>query len=70
MHLKIEGESIVSLNIPYFDLLDGVEEILAQLPVADEILVVYAKEKSSIMIAEMLEEAGKKASYLAGGMRA
>ena len=29
---KIEGENIQYLNIPYFDLLDGVEEIMDQLP--------------------------------------
>lgn len=64
---KIEGENVVSLNIPYFDLLDGVEEIIDQLP-SNEVVVVCAKEQSSIMIAEMLAEAGKKARYLSGVM--
>lgn len=67
---KIEGESITSINVPYFDLLDGVEEILDQLPKNDEIIVVCAKEQSSIMVAEMLMEASLKTRYLAGGMRA
>lgn len=67
---KIEGENIQYLNIPYFDLLDGVEEILDQLPTDQEILVVCAKEGSSIMVAEMLVEEGRPASYLAGGMKA
>ncbi|AOV06219.1 MBL fold metallo-hydrolase [Sporosarcina ureilytica] len=66
---KIEGDNVVSLNIPYFDLLDGVEEIIDQLP-SNEVVVVCAKEQSSIMIAEMLAEAGKKARYLVGGMGA
>ncbi|MEK4404843.1 MBL fold metallo-hydrolase [Sporosarcina sp. FSL K6-6792] len=67
---KIEGENVQYLNIPYFDLLDGVEEIMEQLPKDQEILVACAKEGSSIMIAEMLDEKGVPASYLAGGMKA
>ncbi|RDI41885.1 MBL fold metallo-hydrolase [Falsibacillus pallidus] len=67
---KIEGENFDYLNIPYFDLLDGVEEILDQLPTDKEILVVCAKEGSSVMIAEMLSEAGKDVAYLQGGMKA
>ena len=27
---KIEGESVTSMNVPYFDLIDGVEEILLE----------------------------------------
>ncbi|WP_313891981.1 MBL fold metallo-hydrolase [Psychrobacillus sp.] len=67
---KIEGHHFEHLNIPYFELLDGVEEILPQLPSSKEVLVVCAKEGSSIMIAEMLAEAGREASYLEGGMKA
>ncbi|WP_064093278.1 MBL fold metallo-hydrolase [Rossellomorea aquimaris] len=66
---KIEGENFNYLNIPYFDLLDGVEEILDQLPNDKEILVVCAKEGSSIMVAEMLSDEGKDVSYLEGGMK-
>lgn len=66
---KIEGENFSYLNIPYFDLLDGVEEILDKLPANKEILVVCAKEGSSIYIAEMLSEAGLIVSYLEGGMK-
>lgn len=67
---KVEGESIQYLNVPYFDLLDGVEEILPQLPQGEEILVICAKEGSSIMIANMLSEEGLNVSYLEGGMEA
>ncbi|WP_433745708.1 MBL fold metallo-hydrolase [Falsibacillus pallidus] len=67
---KIEGENFDYLNIPYFDLLDGVEEILDQLPTDKEILVVCAKEGSSVMVAEMLSDAGKDVAYLQGGMKA
>ncbi|MCZ0875228.1 MBL fold metallo-hydrolase [Peribacillus sp. AS_2] len=67
---KIEGQNFEFLNIPYFDLLDGVEEILDQIPANKEILVVCAKEGSSVMVAEMLSEAGLNVFYLMGGMKA
>ncbi|MEM1503627.1 MBL fold metallo-hydrolase [Domibacillus sp. 8LH] len=67
---KVEGDNIQHLNVPYFDLLDGVEEILPQLPQNKEIVVVCAKEGSSIMVADMLSEAGLTVSYLKGGMKA
>ncbi|MEM5016909.1 MBL fold metallo-hydrolase [Metabacillus indicus] len=67
---KIEGENFSYLNIPYFDLLDGVEEILDQIPADCDVLVVCAKEGSSIMVGEMLAEEGLSVSYLKGGMKA
>ena len=66
---KIEGHRFEYLNIPYFELLDGVEEILPKLPTDKEVLVVCAKEGSSVMVAEMLSEAGREAAYLEGGMK-
>lgn len=66
---KIEGHKFNYLNIPYFELLDGVEEILPQIPTDKEILVVCAKEGSSIMVAELLAEAGLEVAYLEGGMK-
>ncbi|ANU22190.1 MBL fold metallo-hydrolase [Planococcus donghaensis] len=67
---KIEGGNIQYLNTPYFDLLDGVEEVVSELPTDRDILVVCAKEGSSIMVAEMLSEEGVQAAYLQGGMKA
>jgi glyoxylase-like metal-dependent hydrolase (beta-lactamase superfamily II) len=67
---KIEGENFEHLNIPYFELLDGVEEIIDQIPTDKEILVVCAKEGSSVMVAEFLSESGLSVSYLEGGMKA
>ncbi|ALS77564.1 MBL fold metallo-hydrolase [Planococcus kocurii] len=67
---KIEGGNIQYLNIPYFDLLDGVEEVVSELPTDRDILVVCAKEGSSVMVAEMLSEEGVSAAYLEGGMKA
>ena len=66
---KIEGNSFEYLNIPYFELLDGVEEILPQIPTNKDVLVVCAKEGSSIMVAEMLSDSGLKVAYLEGGMK-
>ncbi|REJ09979.1 MBL fold metallo-hydrolase [Halobacillus trueperi] len=68
---KIEGENFSYLNIPYFDLLDGVEEIVDQLPKDKEIAVVCAKGGSSQMVAEMLVEEGFENVYsVEGGMKA
>ena len=66
---KIDGHKFEYLNIPYFDLLDGVEEILPKIPADKEVLVVCAKEGSSIMIADMLSEEGREVAYLEGGMK-
>ncbi|AWE07200.1 hypothetical protein DCE79_07305 [Lysinibacillus sp. 2017] len=66
---KIEGHKFEYLNIPYFELLDGIEEILPQIPTNKEVLVVCAKEGSSLMIAEMLSDAGLEVAYLEGGMK-
>src|SRR5699024_10612238 len=64
-----EGKNFSYLNKPYFELLDGVDEILDDLPKNKEILVVCAKEGSSLMVAEMLSDAGLDVAYLAGGMK-
>ncbi|HWL24608.1 MAG TPA: MBL fold metallo-hydrolase [Ureibacillus sp.] len=66
---KIEGHKFEYLNIPYFELLDGVEAILPKIPTDKDILVVCAKEGSSIMVAEMLSDAGRSVGYLEGGMK-
>lgn len=66
---KIDGHKFEYLNIPYFELLDGVEEILPKIPMDKDVLVVCAKEGSSIMVADMLSEAGREVGYLEGGMK-
>ena len=66
---KIDGNKFEYLNIPYFELLDGVEGILPKIPTDKEILVICAKEGSSIMVAEMLSDAGREVAYLEGGMK-
>lgn len=67
---KIEGGNIQYINTPYFDLLDGVEGVVSELPTDRDILVVCAKEGSSVMVAEMLSEEGVDVAYLEGGMNA
>ncbi|OMF34601.1 hypothetical protein BK133_12470 [Paenibacillus sp. FSL H8-0548] len=67
---KIEGQQVEIFNTPYFDLLDGVENILSQIPDDKPVIVVCAKEGSSIFVAEQLLEAGlNNVSYLVGGMK-
>ncbi|TYP70037.1 MBL fold metallo-hydrolase [Paenibacillus methanolicus] len=68
---KIEGKRVEAVNIPYFELLDGVDEALAALPADREVLVVCAKEGSSVFVARQLAEAGVSGvRYLEGGMKA
>lgn len=70
MDWKIEGESAHVINIPYFDLLDGVDPALDKIPDDKTILVVCAKEGSSKFIAEQIAEAGRgPVNYLEGGMK-
>jgi len=67
---KIEGENIKSVNYPYFDLLDSVDEVVKVLPEKQDVLIVCAKEGSSKFIAEELAEAtGREFYYLEGGMK-
>ncbi|MBD8068128.1 MBL fold metallo-hydrolase [Bacillus sp. PS06] len=66
---KIEGKNFEYLNVPYFELLDGVEDIIGKIPTNKEVLVVCAKEGSSVMVAEMLSDTGLNVSYLKGGMK-
>ncbi|WP_214629447.1 MBL fold metallo-hydrolase [Paenibacillus agaridevorans] len=67
---KIEGRSVQIINIPYFDLIDGVDPALEQIPDGKPVLVVCAKEGSSMFVAEQIAEAGRSnVSYLEGGMK-
>jgi len=66
---KIEGQNFKYLNVPYFELIDGIEPIKDKLPKGKEVLVVCAKEGSSKMVAEFLDEAGISSSYLEDGMK-
>lgn len=67
---RIEGHRVDSINVPYFELIDGVEAVVGKLPASQKILVVCAKEGSSIFVAEQLADAGlHDVYYLEGGMK-
>ncbi|MVO99908.1 MBL fold metallo-hydrolase [Paenibacillus lutrae] len=67
---KIEGSRVEVINVPYFELLDGVDHVLDKIPADGEVLVVCAKEGSSKFVAEQLAESGRtNIAYLLGGMK-
>ncbi|MFC3769544.1 MBL fold metallo-hydrolase [Paenibacillus sp. GCM10012303] len=67
---KIEGKNVNIINIPYFDLLDGIDPALDKIPNGKKVLVVCAKEGSSKFIAEQIAGAGRdNVFYLEGGMK-
>jgi len=68
---KIEGSRVEHLNVPYFDLIDGVDKIAGQVPKDQDVLVVCAKQGSSEMVAQHLVDAGfERVLVLQGGMKA
>ncbi|MBM7551200.1 MBL fold metallo-hydrolase [Thalassobacillus pellis] len=68
---KIEGGKAEIINEPYFNLLDGVESLDEKLDKNQEVIVVCAKGGSSVMVADLLDEAGYQNAYsLEGGMKA
>ncbi|WP_327053488.1 MBL fold metallo-hydrolase [Halomicrococcus gelatinilyticus] len=65
----IEGDSVEIANVPYYGLVDGLdEEDLERIPEGDPLVVLCAKGGSSELIAEMLVEEGRDAVSLAEGM--
>jgi len=68
---KIEGRNVKVHNTPYFDLIEGIDPILEELPKEKDIYVVCAKGGSSEFVAEQIEEAGFKDVFsIEGGMKA
>ncbi|MFV8828821.1 MBL fold metallo-hydrolase [Alkalihalobacterium sp. APHAB7] len=68
---KIEGKTFSHLNVPYFELIDGVDPIVEQLPTEKDIVVLCAKGGSSAFVGEMLVDAGFNKVYsLVDGMKA
>ncbi|MYL35672.1 MBL fold metallo-hydrolase [Pontibacillus yanchengensis] len=67
----IQGRNVRSLNVPYKQLENGVEDVKEQLPEDKNIYVVCAKGISSQKAVTMLEEAGvQNITHLEGGMTA
>lgn len=68
---KVEGENLSYVNIPYFELIDGIEPIVDQIPHDQDVVVICAKGGSSQFVGEMLDEAGFTNIYsLTDGMKA
>ncbi|MED1603538.1 MBL fold metallo-hydrolase [Alkalihalophilus marmarensis] len=68
---KIEGKNVEVINTPYFELMEGVDPVLDQLPKGQPIYVVCAKGGSSRFVAEQIAEAGYDQVYsIEGGMKA
>lgn len=67
---RIEGDSVVSINVPYFEFLDDEisPSILEQLPEDEELIVICAKGGASEYVAGRLIEAGFEAIHLEDGM--
>ncbi|WP_110111826.1 MBL fold metallo-hydrolase [Bacillus sp. CGMCC 1.16541] len=68
---KVEGKHVHIMNTPYFDLMEGIDPIVNDLPKSDPIYVICAKGGSSQMVAEQIAEAGYDNVYsVEGGMKA
>jgi glyoxylase-like metal-dependent hydrolase (beta-lactamase superfamily II) len=67
---SIDGPTVTDANVPYWEFFDGLsEDVLAQVPADDEVIVVCAKGEASAYVAGLLEEAGYDATNLADGMK-
>ncbi|QCS44529.1 MBL fold metallo-hydrolase [Natrinema versiforme] len=67
---RIDGETVESINIPYFEFLDDEidDDVLAQIPDEREITVLCAKGGSSEYVAAQLRERGYDVDHLENGM--
>ncbi|WP_114579134.1 MBL fold metallo-hydrolase [Saliphagus sp. LR7] len=67
---KIDGETVKSVNIPYFEFLDSEidDDVLARIPDGREITVLCAKGGSSEYVAATLMERGYDVDHLEDGM--
>ncbi|MFC7176757.1 MBL fold metallo-hydrolase [Halosegnis marinus] len=66
----IDAPNVTSVNVPYFDFLDGLDEsLVADVPADEPVVVVCAKGTSSEFVAGLLADAGYETSHLDDGMR-
>ena len=67
---KIDGESVESINVPYYAFLDEEidEDVLAQIPDDREVTVLCAKGGASEFVAGTLVERGYDVNHLEDGM--
>jgi glyoxylase-like metal-dependent hydrolase (beta-lactamase superfamily II) len=68
----IEGDSVESVNLPYFEFLDDEvdDDVLEQVPAGRTVTVVCAKGGASEYVAGRLIERGYDVEHLEGGMNA
>src|SRR6056297_480083 len=66
----IDGDSVESINIPYFEFLEDEidEDVLAQIPDDRDVTVLCAKGGSSEFVAATLKDGGYDANQLEDGM--
>jgi len=68
---KLEGRKpLETVHVPYFDFLEDEERATSLLPEGREIVVVCASGDSSAMVSELLNEKGRRAKNVSGGMAA
>jgi glyoxylase-like metal-dependent hydrolase (beta-lactamase superfamily II) len=66
---RIEGENVQIENVPYFHFLDEVDDdLLADVPEGDPLVVLCAKGGASEYVAGVLKEAGRDVVHLEEGM--
>jgi glyoxylase-like metal-dependent hydrolase (beta-lactamase superfamily II) len=66
----IDGPGVTTVNVPYFEFLDGLDEsLVADVPADEPVVVVCAKGKSSEFVAGLLADTGYETAHLDDGMR-
>jgi len=67
---KIDGESVTSINVPYFEFLDEEidDEVLARIPDDEHVTVLCAKGGASEYVAGALADRGYDVDHLEDGM--
>ncbi|WP_247731751.1 MBL fold metallo-hydrolase [Halovivax limisalsi] len=67
---KIDGETVDSINVPYFEFLDDAidDDVLARIPDNREVTVLCAKGGASEYVAGVLNERGYETNHLEDGM--
>jgi glyoxylase-like metal-dependent hydrolase (beta-lactamase superfamily II) len=66
---RIDGEGVETVNVPYFEFLDGADEdLLDRVPKGDPLVVLCAKGGASEFVAGTLAEAGRDVVHLKEGM--
>jgi glyoxylase-like metal-dependent hydrolase (beta-lactamase superfamily II) len=66
---RVDGDNVEIANVPYFNFLDDVDEdLLADVPEGDPLVVLCAKGGASEYVAGTLKEAGRDVVHLEEGM--